>query len=412
MPVFPQRTALLLSSGGVRGAYQVGVLDGIVDVLGVRGVAGPPLFDIFTGASIGAINASFLAANATRTDHAIDDLVRVWTSLVPREIMPFTPLGLWGWPRRPWLPRPRDTDDPSRGSPYVGRSLFDPRPLERLLADIIDWDRLHANLRGDVVRALMIAALDVCDSRTTLFAELAPGAAFAPYPSTAPRTDVTEIDAGRVLASSALPFIFPARNVDGRYYMDGAIRFTAPTIPALRAGAERLVVISLLRPAPPTWRRSPEYPGVVFLLGKLLSALLLDPLGHDLDDLRRNNRILATLDAVLAPEARAALLRDLVEDRALPSRIVPTLVFEPSADLSALTAAFIRDELGRSRLHSLSRALLGRLGRAEGSDQALLASILLLDGRLAARLIDLGRRDAHAARDRILAFFAGDAGER
>lgn len=411
MPVFPQRTALLLSSGGVRGAYQVGVLDGIVDVLGLRGVAGPPLFDIFTGVSIGAINASFLAANATRSDHAIDDLVRVWTSLVPREIMPFTPLGLWGWPRRPWIPRPRDTDDPSRGAPYVGRSLFDPRPLARLLADVIDWDRLHANLRGAVVRALMIAALDVCDSRTTLFAELAPGAGLAAYPSTMPRTELTEIDAERVLASSALPFIFPARNVDGRYYMDGALRFTAPTIPALRAGAERLVVISLLRPAPPA-RLSPEYPGVVYLLGKLLSALLLDPLDHAVDDLRRNNRILATLDATLDPRTRAALVRDLAEERALPSRIVPTLVFEPSADLSALTAAFIRDELGRSRLHSLSRALLGWLGRAEGSDQALLASILLLDGRLAARLIDLGRRDAHAARDRILAFFACDPAGR
>jgi NTE family protein len=393
MPPRAARTALVLSAGGVRGAYQVGAIAGIIEVLG-RGTAGAPLFDTFTASSIGAINAAYLAANADRPDHAIDGLVKIWSELDFDEILQFSPLGLWGWPRVR-MPGGGGGDRLSR---YVGRSLLDPRPVENLLARMIPWDRLHANICAAHVRGLMIAALDVCDGRTTVFTELAEGVSFQPYPYLTSRTLYTPIDTEHVLAATTLPFMFPARKIAERYYMDGAMRFETPIIPALRAGAERVVVISLLDQQSGSERRGElVYPGVFFLTGQLLSAVLLDPLLHDIDTLQRNNHLVAVLAANL--DTPREVLGEL-EREVPPGRHIPTLVLRPSADLEQLTTEFLRHE----RRGAVRRAILRRLTNYEAG-QALVASFLFFDGRLAARLIELGFRDAQADRDRILAFF-------
>jgi NTE family protein len=389
------RTALVLSAGGARGAYQVGVIAGIVEMLGRSG-AGPPLFDIFTASSVGALNAAYLAANADRSDHAIDGLMQIWSELDFDEVLQFHPLGLWGWPH---LLVPGQDPDASR---YVGRSLLDPRPLERLLERVIAWDRLHANIDAARVRGLMIAALDVCDGSTTVFTELAAGVRFRPYPYLTTRASFTHIDAQHILAATALPFMLPTRRIDGRYYTDGAIRFETPIIPALRAGARRVVAISLLQDSSVSEPREPlVYPGLFFLVGQLLSAVLLDPLRHDIDMLQRNNRMVEVLAATLDASATSEVSTNL-EHEVPPGRRIPTLVFRPSENIENLTAEFLRDDVGRRG--SIRRALFRRFATIE-TGQALLASFLFFDGRLAARLIDLGRRDAHAQQDEILAFF-------
>jgi NTE family protein len=398
MPARAARTALVLSAGGVRGAYQVGVIAGLVDLLG-RGPVGAPLFDIFTGSSVGAINAAYLAANADRSDHAIEGLIDIWTKLDFDELFRFTPLGLWGWPRVR-LPGIYEADD--RVSRYIGRSLFDPRPVERFLNRVIPWDRLHANVRAELVRGLMIAALDICDGTTMVFTELAEGVTFRPYPYLTDRSMFTAIKAEHVLAATAMPFIFPARRVADRYYMDGAIRFETPIIPALRAGARRVVAISLLdEPSASEAGRELVFPGVFFLVGQLLSALLLSPLLHDIDRLHRNNRTIEVLAETLDAPTTAEVIANL-ESEVPPGRPVPTLVFQPSESIEAITSEFLHDELRRGK--PLRRAILGRLADLE-TGQALVSSFLCFDGRLAARLVELGRRDAHAEQDRILAFF-------
>jgi NTE family protein len=402
MPRRAARTALVLSAGGVRGAYQVGVIAGLIDVLGRR-PAEAPLFDMYTASSIGAINAAYLAANADRGDHGIDALVQFWTEIDFDEILQITPLALWGWPRL----RLPGLHEPGRRSPYIGRSMFDPRPVEDLLERVIAWDRLHANIRAGLVRGLMLAALDVCDGTTTLFTELAAGVPFKPYPYLTDRALFTSIGAEHVLAATAMPFVFPARTIAGRYYMDGALRFEAPIIPALRAGAERIITISLLPDSSGPNSTGGEaygelvYPGVSFLIGQLLSAALLDPLRHDINELRRKNRLMKILAATLDPPAMRDVIANL-ECEVPPGRPIPMLVFQPSENIQALTFEFIRDELLRGR--PVRRALLRKL-TSYATGQALVGSFLFFDGRLAARLIELGRRDACAQRDRILAFF-------
>lgn len=383
----------MLSAGGVRGAYQVGVLEGILDVLGRPSAAGAlPVFDTFAGTSIGAFNAAYLAANAHLGDHAIDGLVETWCRLELGEVLRLTSWRAWG--RRG-----------ARVSPYLGRSLFDPRPIEALLERTLDWERLGDNVRRGLVRACVISALDLADTRTTLFAALAPGVELRPAAYPARRTLVGPITAEQVLASMALPVLLPARNIDGRYYLDGALRFPTPIAPALRAGADRVVVVSLLhRPATPNDGR--EDPGVAYVLGKILHSLLLDPVVHDLENLLRLNRMFEVIGDTLEPGAFVALSRRLEEELVLPYRAVPVLVFRPSEDLGLLTAEFIREDLPRTGVGPVGRRLIRWLSRSDIGQQADIASILLLDGRLAARLIDLGRRDAHAARDRIRGFFA------
>lgn len=396
MPPRPARTALVLSAGGVRGAYQVGVIAGIIDILGRDD--GAPLFDTFTGSSIGAINVAYLAANADRGDHAIDDLVNIWSELDFDDILEFTLLGIWGWPRI----RMPGTHDPGRASRYVGRSLLDPRRVEDLLTRVIAWDRFHANIHSSRVRAVMLAALDICDGTTTLFTELAAGVSFRPYPYLTTRSLFTEIEAEHVLAATALPFMFPARRIDERYYMDGAIGLETPIIPALRAGARRVVVISLLDQSSERGeRRRLVFPGVLFMTGQLLKAVLLDPLRHEIDRLHRNNRMVEVLAGTLDPRETAEVIAD-IEREVPPGRVVPVLEFQPSRSIELIVAEFMRDELRRRG--PVRRAILRRLANYEAG-QTLLSSFLYFDGRLAARLIELGRQDAHAARDRILGFF-------
>lgn len=395
-------TAIVLSAGGVRGAYQVGVLDGIMDVLGSRGASRAP-FDIFAGTSIGAFNAAYLAANADRADHAIAGLVRAWEGLELARLLRLTPLSSWGRARLD--PRGRLAGD-GRGPAYLGRSLFDPRPLEALVERSIAWDRLHANVRRGLVKACMIAALDLADGHTTLFAELAPGTALQPAAYPPRRTIETPITAERVLASTALPVLFPARNVDGRYYVDGAIRFPTPISPALHAGAGRVVVISLLHVPAAEQPGPPHYPSLAFLVGKLLNALLLDPIVYDLENLLRINRAFEVIADVLTPDERARLVERLEREQVLPFRAVPVLVFRPSEDIARITAEFIRTEMRIAGRGAAGRWLLREVSRSRVGQEADIASILLLDGRFAARLIELGRRDAHAAAARVVEFFA------
>lgn len=392
MPMPPPRSAIVLSAGGARGAYQVGVLAGIADVLGCRGADGPPLCEIIVGTSIGAINASYLAANADRCDHRIDGLLDIWRNLDFDETLRLSPRGLLGWRQ-------------DRAS-YVGRSLFDPRPISRLIGRAIAWDRMHANVDEAIVRALVIAAFELDSGSTKLFAELAPGVELLPYNQYALPPVVGPITADSLLASTALPFVFPALSIYSRRYMDGALRLSTPMVPALRAGAERVLVISLLH-RPPALEGPSPYPSFRLLLGKVFGALLLDPILPDFYGLEKHNRVLELVAASVEPAVYEQIRAQLEQEELLPAQSIPTFEFRPSVDLGQLTAEFIREDLRKTKINPIKRALIRVLGRAEDDDAALLTSFLLLDGGLASRFIEQGLHDAHAASEELMDFYYG-----
>jgi NTE family protein len=398
----PPSTGLVLSGGGARGAYAVGVLQGIVHILG-RGEPKRAPFDVFSGTSVGAICTTWLAAHADRPDMNVAGLVERWEGLDLKRHLRLDPIGLFsGTPMADLLTRLRGKE-----TLRLGRSVLDPRALEQLVQSELPFDRLHRNIAEGVVRAVMVPALEISTGRTSIFAELAEGSEFPP--SRDPRRIVRPgpIHADHVLASAAIPVVFPARRIGHGYYCDGGLRFNTPISPALRVGAERIVVVSLLHEgiAKLTGQTASDfeaaYPSTVFLLGKLLNALLLDPVQYDLQILSRLNQVLRTLESTLEPPEMARLQSVFKATRALPYRKVETLVFRPSVDLGAVALEHARSV----RIRSTTSGILSWLSRLGDQAESDFLSFVMFDGEFARRLIEIGRADALRRAKEVEHFF-------
>ena len=413
-----KKTAIVLSGGGARGAYEAGVVAGVLEVLGVEPKDRSP-FDIYAGTSVGAINAAYLAAYSHRGEHNIIELLRMWRSLRIGAHLRVDPLGLIGWPKRPaWMrfrkPKAIEQDLGSR----FGRSILDSRELDRLVRDTIPWSCLHDNIRTRRAQALIVAALHVGSGRTTIFGELAPSSSFRASKDPRRIASLKPITANHILASAAIPLLFPARRIEETYYCDGGLRFNTPISPAIRAGADRLLVVSLMHRGP-TLNLSPviariheenaseQYPNPFFLAGKLLDALMLDPIMYDLQMLDRINALMESLESTLEVDELKHIHALLTAKRGLPYRRLRTLVFTPSKDIGQMAGLHLRDNLSRYRETNRLLGWLLSLASHPGSTwESDLASYLLFDGTFAEKLIEMGRRDVHRREEDVRAFFA------
>lgn len=389
------KVGLVLSGGGVRGAYEAGVLAGIVEALGLRPEDRSP-FAIYAGTSVGAINAAFMCAHADRGDLAIGKLVELWRNL---SVSSHLKLNVRPSASNSFIPRPG----------LWGNSFIDPRPLELLVRRAAPWDKLHDNIQSGRVQALLVAAFDIAAARTTIFSELAPGCQFMPSKDPRRQPLVTPITADHVLASAAIPLLFPARKVGNAYYCDGGVRFNTPIAPAIRAGADRLVVISLQQgPGQATEHKLEDYPSAALIAGKLLNSLLLDPFEYDLAILARFNRLIAVLEETLTAEEMHRVQSVLIESRGAPYRRLEPFVFTPSEDIGELAGEHLRANLDNWELSRIPRFLLRRASRQDATWEADWAAYLMLDGAFASQLIELGLKDARARRDDIRQFFVPD----
>ena len=387
----------------MRGAYEVGVVSGIAEVMD-EAPGSPALFDILAGTSVGAINAAYFAANADSHDHRVERLAETWQSLRLDDHARVRPLGLAPLPDafRRWAK-----------TKVLGKSLLDTRAVEVLVRRTVDWERLHRNVDAGIVRAVMVAALHVVSGRTTMFTEGAPGVHIADTRDERRVTAFERITADHVLASAAIPLLFPTRKLGDHYYCDGGLRFNTPIAPAIRAGAERLVVISVRHQrsvrevaaveAADTEEMQELSP--VFLVGKLLNALLLDPVHYDLQVLERLNQMMEVLEETLSPEDLERFHRVWVRHRGMSYRRLKTLTFTPSRDLGRLAAEYIKSSLKLKDLQPLARYLLERASRDAPEAEADWASYMLFDGGFAHELIEVGRADARARTTEIREFF-------
>lgn len=398
-PARRPRTALVLSGGGSRGAYEVGVLAGMMTVLELR-PDDPPPFTIFVGTSVGAINAVWLASHADAADLEIEGLVAVWEGLRLKDYLIPSFFG-WRSPLRR-LRGKRESEAPN----HAEECFFDPAALEELFDRITPWDRLHACIQSGRINALLMPALEVATGVTTIFAETTPGYAYEPSRDVHREGLQTTLSIDHVMASSAIPVLFPPRRVDDRYYYDGGLRFNTPISPAIRAGADQLVVITPLKVQRETPLESLERPGLGFLAGKALNALMLDPVQYDLSVLDRFNKIVEVLEETLSPDDLSRVQSVMAATRGLPYRRLRTLAFAPTADLGRIGVNVMRTHLDEWDLDSTMRWGLRRLvGGPEVQGEADWTSFLLLEGSVAKEFIRLGRADALARADEIRAFF-------
>jgi NTE family protein len=391
-------TGLVLSGGGMRGAYEVGIMAGMLEALSKSGHPMSP-FQLAAGASVGAINAAFVAANSHASGLNLDALIGAWTGMDFSTV--FSPQLLSFF--RQLL---RGTPVPARDEQQLGVSLLNPAPLEALVKGTVDFAALHTNIESRALGGLFIAALQVATGKTIIFCEL--GGSTIYRQSKDPRRAVAleQITLDHVLASTAIPLLFPARRVGNEFYCDGGLRLNTPIAPVIRAGAERLVIVSTTyvdRVPPPVEPSGTlaTYPSLAFLTGKVLNALLVDPLAYDLQILARINDLVDVHQRGLSSHATDELRSRMVRRRGASYRHIETLVFVPSQDIARLAAQYLRDNIKRFDIGLLARRLL-RTAAEEGN--ADWATYLLFDGGFAEQVIELGRRDALRRRDEIRAF--------
>ena len=383
----PQPVGLVLTGGGARAAYQVGVLVGIRRVLlesGWPSDANP--FRVFCGTSAGAINATVLASAADEFFDAVARLALVWGSLEPAQVYRVDTGGALGNAAQ-WL-----------GGAGLGwlvrrqpRAFFDTEPLNDLLIRMIDFERLGRNLQGGRFDALAVAASSYTSGHHVTFFQSRDARDAITRSQRLAYPAVLTVD--HLMASSAIPFLFPAipLTMEGRneYFGDGSMRQTAPISPAIHLGARKIMVIGsaeLDRNAANRDENGSQYtyPSLAQVGAHALASIFLDALASDLERLERINRTVAEL----SPKALART----------KLRPLKTLVISPSRPLDRVAQPHVK------RLPRSVRTLLRVMGATRGRGAGL-SSYLLFDRSYTRRLLAMGRRDALAKRAEIEAFF-------
>lgn len=373
----PQKIGLILTGGGARAAYQVGVLKAIAEFLPRR--AHSP-FQVVCGTSAGALNAVTLAVNAQHFRKGVKYLLGIWTNANVGNIYRSDALGVLKNSGR-WLAGLVLSLFGINRMHHI--SLLDNSPLAAFLEDALPVDKVQESIDAGALHALSITASGYGSGHSVTFYQGAPG--ILPWKRARRLGVETKIGIEHLLASSAIPFLFPAVRIHREYFGDGSVRQIAPISSALHLGADKVLLMGAWHIDDEEGRRHrmDTYPTLAQIAGHALDSIFLDGLEVDLERLERMNKTVS-----LIPEE----LRSATD-----MRHIEVLVITPSQPLEKVAERHIQ------RLPLTIRLLLRSAGvmRRSGAN---LVSYLLFDRHYCHALIDLGYQDALKRREEIMKF--------
>jgi len=398
----PPRIGLVCSGGGARGAYEAGVIRYLREEMPAS-VKPSIRFDVLAGTSIGAMTCCFVGSSMHTPDDQGRAVCALWEGLELEKVFKVQGESAWSVGRRIWKAA-RANERPEGWRLY---DLFHPEPLEHMVRTAIDWSAIASNLAKGLFSALSVSTTRIRDGRTVVFVQRKEHG--LPEWSHDPFTEVAEAVMGpeHALASAAIPLLFKSAKIGDEYYCDGFVRQNTPLSPALRLGADRVLILSLRHQAkgsaPTPMLR--EMPTTLHVIGKVLTALMVDRTDHDLDRLRRFNTLLETGRKTFGEDFVQKLNDSISQMRGQPYRVVQDLVVRPSRDLTDIAKPHL-EALATSQPDSaLPTRLLHRISGSQLMSQAELGSYLLFDSGYAKDLIELAMTDAHAKREQLIEFF-------
>ncbi len=374
------RTALVLPGGGARGAFQVGVLKAVAELLPRKS---PNPFSIISGTSAGAVNAVVLASRAQHLRTAVAELEQVWghfrchhvyktdnLTMLKSSLHWLLSIVLGGW---------------LVGAP---RSLLDNSPLRSLLSQNIHFPRIQDAIESGNLDAVAVTAAGYGSARSTSFFD-----AFeeqASWQRTRRLGRRSDLNIEHIMASIAVPMVFPPVRIGDEYFGDGAMRQATPLSPAVHLGADRILVIGIRDEtgdqSPDT---GPEPPSFAQIAGYMLDTLFMDGLYSDLERITRINQLIDAVPSEQRPESVSQM------------RAIDTMLIVPSEDLRVIAHRH------RAELPFAIRALLRGVGGSNPGENRLL-SFLLFEKAYTRELIKLGYHDAMKVKDELLDFVTGD----
>jgi NTE family protein len=369
--------ALVLSGGGARAAYQVGVLSAIAEI------APNLVIPIHTGVSAGGLNSTFLAAHRGPFKLAVAELESQWARLEPQRVYAVRPTHVGRGALR-WVVnmiRSRRVPQPSL------RGLMDGSPLMTFLQACIRFDGIQRNIDEGRLRAVGLSATCYSGGQTVTFVQgIGELSLWQRHMRQARRADLA---VEHLMASAAIPLVFPAVRIGDAFYGDGSVRQTAPLAPAIHLGADRIIAVSM-RTSTPTSSCPPavigDYPVAAQVFGLLLHSVFLDILDADAERLERLNGLLERV-----PESQ------LPADGIRP---IDLLLLRPSRDLGGLASAH------PIQLPPLVRFLVSSIGGGWERSADFL-SYLMFHPSYTGLLMELGYEDTRARRADVERFLDG-----
>ncbi len=396
------KIALVASGGGARGAYEAGVIRYLREDI-APDVRARVRFDILSGTSVGAMTCCALAATMHRPAEQGQVLQKLWDSLSLDRVYKVEGESIWSVSRKMW--KAARTEDSAEG--WRLHDVFHPEALEGLVRDHIDWAHIPRNLALGHFSAMSVSTTRIRDGKTVVFVQRRePG---LPTWSSDPYVEAQEVHLApeHALASGALPLLFRSVKIGSEYFCDGFVRQNTPLSPALRLGADRVLILSL-RHRPKSVAEPPpltEMPSTPMVIGKVLNAFIVDRLDNDLDRMRRINQLIDSGRQRYGEDFVKHMSVAVKDMRGQPWRRVKEMVVRPSRDLADIARPHL-EARSKQEAENLPARLLHRLTGSAMLKQAELGSYLLFDAPYARDLINLGMEDAHARREELGAFFS------